>query len=196
MFRAVSKPRGAKYDDARATLEDKPAPSSTVIAVFRYLLTLPGLSLSPEEAKKYSGHSLRHWLPTVARLMRLSEEDRREIARWAETVDMAARKASMPNRYSSEVESTRVLEVLATVFSRLEAAMKWALAQGGAGEPGQFQLFPTWEHLALALRESEPVAAQVALLGTPVRVSPPPTPDTVVGAEDSSSGSDTEGADE
>ena len=52
--------------------------TSVVSKVVRFLLTLPPLSLSTSQAAKFSGHSARHLLPTLARLFALSKEDRDE----------------------------------------------------------------------------------------------------------------------
>ncbi|KAL1524200.1 hypothetical protein AB1Y20_019108 [Prymnesium parvum] len=62
-----------------------PAKTSEVIKVMRFLLTQAPLRLKPEQAARYSGHSLRHLMPTLARLFGFPKEERDELARWAPT---------------------------------------------------------------------------------------------------------------
>ena len=84
----------------------------------RFLLTIPPLSLSATEAKRFSGHSLRHLLPTLARLFGLSQEDREELARWAASPDKRGQRRSMPNVYAQEVEMPRVVDIITKLLSR------------------------------------------------------------------------------
>ena len=76
MFPALNVPKSRPFDDARVVVLDTPARSATVIAVLRWILTLPPLALSKTEAAAFSGHSMRHFLPTLARFMAIPEEDR------------------------------------------------------------------------------------------------------------------------
>ena len=102
LFPALQVPRRKTFGDEGVVVLDTPARSATVIAVLRWILTLPPLSLTKEQAAAYSGHSMRHFMPTLARFMALSEEDRHELARWAATCDTRGRRNSMPNSYASE----------------------------------------------------------------------------------------------
>ena len=51
------------------------------------MLVMPPLSLSAEQARGFSGHSGRHFLPTVARLLGIPKEDRDELGRWLAALD-------------------------------------------------------------------------------------------------------------
>ena len=181
MFPALKVPRSRSFDDARVGVLDTPARSATVIAVLRWILTLPPLALSKAEAAVFSGHSMRHFLPTLARFMAIPEEDRLELARWAATCDTRGRRHSMPNRYAAEAEAPRILQIQRDLFQRLD------LAIGADG-------------IRAALDASDPVvpmregwsALQRALVSGSGETDPGrfASPDTDVGAEDSSSGSD------
>lgn len=124
LFRAVRRPRGVRrFDLPGVSLLNKPASSADVVAVMRFILTLPPLELTPAEAAQYSGHSMRHWLPTLARVLRVSEEDRAELARWAAQLDASAKKGSLPNRYSQEGAAGRVLEIQSRIFAAVGACL-------------------------------------------------------------------------
>ena len=135
----------------------------------RLLLTLPPLSMTPEEAKRYSGHSPRHLLPTLARLFRFTLPEREEIARWAPSADRASgAKRALPNIYSQEAAEATVLPIverLLTIFVERVAAL---------GGPQALPRSKGWEELALC---SSDVLASL---------------DSDVGAEASSSDSDEE----
>ena len=73
------------------------------------------------DAKRISGHSLRHVLPTLARVFGLSVEDRNELGRWAAAVQASLRRSALPNTYSAEAESVRVLEILRGLLERMHA---------------------------------------------------------------------------
>ena len=81
MFRAAMVPRKCTIADPHAVLLAKPASSANVVRALRWALTLPSLIMTVLEAKSFSGHSLRHLLPTLARFFGLSIEDRYELAR-------------------------------------------------------------------------------------------------------------------
>ena len=90
LFPRVQRPRGAAVDDGldgRVRFLPGPASSSYVIKLLRLLLTLPPLSLTPQQAAEFSGHSLRHCLPCLARALALPMEDRDELGRWVAGID-------------------------------------------------------------------------------------------------------------
>ena len=123
LFPALRVPRRKTFGDEGVVVLDAPARSATVIAVLRWLLTLPPLSYTKKEAATFSGHSMRHFMPTLARFMALPEEDRLELARWAATCDTRGRRHSMPNRYASEAESPRIFQIQRELFRRLDQAI-------------------------------------------------------------------------
>jgi hypothetical protein len=181
MFPALQVPRSRSFDDARVVVLDTPARSATVIAVLRWILTLPPLALSKTEAAAFSGHSMRHFLPTLARFMALPEEDRLELARWAATCDTRGRRHSMPNRYAAEAEAPRILQIQRDLFQRLDLAI---------GADGASTALDASEPI-LPMREGWPALQRALVSGSgeadPARFV---SPDADVGAEDSSSGSD------
>ena len=152
LFREVSKPRGKGFGSPGARFEARPASSSSVIAVMRWILTLPPLSMSAAEARAYSGHSLRHWLPTLVRLLAFSIEDRNEVARWAATADTRGRRGSMPNLYATEAEAPRIMDIQRRAFERLDAAVH-AAVQHGASVSNPFP--GGWQEFASALHSAE-----------------------------------------
>ena len=126
MFRAVRVPRKCTIADTYAVLLAKPASSANVVRALRWVLTLPPLSMSVQEARSFSGHSLRHLLPTFARFFGLSIEDRNELARWAAAADTKGRRASMPNLYASEAEAPRILAIQRDIFAKLVSVLRTA----------------------------------------------------------------------
>lgn len=145
IFPVVQVPRGSRdgIADARAAVADGPARSQYVIKHMRAMLRLDGF-MSAAQAKRFSGHSGRHTLVTIARLLRYKSEDRHELGRWlAALSDKKERRASMPNAYSSEGEQPRVLEVITRLLgdirrrvpspSELSHDDPWAPFRGAAG---------------------------------------------------------------
>ena len=136
------------------------------------------------EAKSFSGHSLRHLLPTLARFFGLSIEDRNELARWAAAADTKGRRASMPNLYASEAEAPRILAIQRDIFARLVALLCAArsatcLATVGALYP--LPLWGGWDEL------------QSLIAGQGASLEPSPrfvSPDAELGGEPDSSESD------
>jgi hypothetical protein len=147
IFQKVRAVRGKPLSEA--CLLDAPARSADVVRFLRFLLTLPPLSMTKEDAAKISGHSLRHFLPTLARLFGLTEEDRCELARWAATQDKTHRRASMPNLYAQEAEAPRVIKIV----SRLLEAARTAI--------GDTQLPPIggWELIRAVQQEAAQAVA-------------------------------------
>ena len=181
LFPALRVPRRGTFGDAGVVVLDEPARSATVIAVLRWSLTLPPLSFTKEEAAAYSGHSMRHFMPTLARFMALPEEDRHELARWAATCDTRGRRHSMPNRYASEAEAPRIFQIQRVLFERLDAAVG-----AGAVEAALVRSAPV-----LPLREGWPALQRALEKGTVASDGQQfVSPDTEVGAECSSSDSD------
>ena len=82
VFPRVAVPRGGSLLSESARFLSGAASSSQVIKHMRALLSLPPLSLSVEQAKLFTGHSLRHLMPTLARALGVSQEDREELGRW------------------------------------------------------------------------------------------------------------------
>ena len=181
LFPALRVPRRKSFGDVGVVVLDAPARSATVIAVLRWLLTLPPLSLTDAEAATYSGHSMRHFMPTLARFMALSEEDRHELARWAATCDTRGRRHSMPNRYASEAEAPRILQIQRVLFARLDKAIGAdAVAAALVRSAPVLPFREGWPALQRALEAG-------ANESDSARFAPP---DTDVGAECSSSDSD------
>ena len=129
VFPRLKIPRGRPMDDVRVSFLPGAASSSAVIKAMRFLLTLPPLRLSVEDAKKFSGHSLRHMLPTLARAMALPVEDREELGRWAARLEARARDQHMPNLYASEAAPQRVVQIVQRL---LRSAHVKVQAEGGA----------------------------------------------------------------
>jgi hypothetical protein len=183
LFPALQVPRRRSFGDEGVVVIDAPARtcSATVIAVLRWLLTLPPLFLTKEEASEYSGHSMRHFMTTLTRFMALPEEDLNELARWAATCDTRGRRHSMPNRYASEAEAPRIFQIQRELFERLDKAVGAdAVEAASARSTPVLPLRAGWPALQRAL-ESD------AAVGDCQRFV---SPDTEVGAECSSSDSD------
>jgi hypothetical protein len=119
VFPKLSVPRGQDFTHAKVVRLPGPARSSDVIKAMRHMLTLPPLSMSVAEAKRYSGHSMRHLLPTVARILGFSKEERDELGRWAPSAEHSNRRRAMSNAYASEAECDRVLDILRRLLQRL-----------------------------------------------------------------------------
>ena len=88
------------------------------------MLTLPPLSMSEADAKKFvKMHGMRRVVPILTRLfssqLGLTVEDRNEIGRWAYTAN-----GSMPNLYSDEANRPRQIEVREKVLSRARRIFK------------------------------------------------------------------------
>ena len=143
LFPAVRKPRSAAVSDARAGLVATPARSPEVIEAMRAILMMPPLALDKKEAARISGHSLRHVLPTLARVFGLSVEDRNELGRWAAAVQASLRRSALPNTYSAEAESVRVLDILRNLLARMDARVK-KLPRGAESLPA----FGGWDIMA------------------------------------------------
>ena len=110
-----------------------PAATANVVTAMRFMLTLPPLSLTKEEAAAYSGHSLRHLVPTVARILGFSEEARHELNRWAIGVDRRrGGQGNMPQVYSQEAAEHRVVPILSRLISRV---LERAVELGGVEQP-------------------------------------------------------------
>lgn len=122
IFPAVGVPRGSKDSiaDQRAAVQLGPARSRYVIKHMRALLRM-GEFMTEAQAKRFSGHSGRHTLVTIARLLGYEHEDRRELGRWLAALgDEKERRAAMANAYSSEAERPRVLDVIGRVLSDIK----------------------------------------------------------------------------
>ena len=153
LFPAVRKPRSASVLDPRAEMVDTPAKSSEVIEVMRAILRMPPLSLTAKESKRISGHSLRHVLPTLARVFGLSVEERNELGRWAAAVQATLRRSALPNTYSAEAESCRVLEILRKLLHRMHARVE-ELPLGYSSLPA----FGGWDKMAGAAVRAADIA--------------------------------------
>ena len=117
-FPRVRVPRSQTIEHPGVTVLDGPAKSAYVIKVLRWTLVMFDF-MTLEEANVMTGHSLRHWLGTVGRLLGYSEEDRSELGRWiAATTEGVARRGSLPNRYSNaDAEEPRVLALVTRLLS-------------------------------------------------------------------------------
>ena len=129
IFPRLRVPRGETIAHRGVAFLDGPAKSADVIKAMRWILCMDNF-MTEEEAKSFSGHSARHWAPTVARLLAMPIEDRNEVGRWvAALVDAHARRAAMPNAYSArDAEAPRVLSVLGEIVRRTHGCV---LAAGG-----------------------------------------------------------------
>ena len=143
LFPAVRKPRAASVIGPMAELVATPAKSSEVIDALRAILMLPPLSMTKKEAKRISGHSMRHVMPTLARVFGMSVEDRAELGRWAAAVQASTRRSALPNTYSAEAESGRVLEILRGLLARMDARVKEL-----PGGFGSLPAFGGWDRMA------------------------------------------------
>ena len=119
IFPKLAVPRGQDLSHSRVVRLPGPARSADVIKAMRHILTLPPLSMSAAEAKRYSGHSMRHLLPTVARILGFSKEERDELGRWAPSAEHSNRRRAMSNAYASEAECGRILDILRRLLKRL-----------------------------------------------------------------------------
>ena len=130
IFPRLRVPRGKTIAHRDVAFLDGPAKSADVIKAMRWILCMENF-MTEKEAKSFSGHSARHWAPTVARLLAMPLEDRNEVGRWvAALVDAHARRAAMPNAYSArDAEAPRVLSVLGEIVRRTHGCV---LAAGGA----------------------------------------------------------------
>ena len=156
LFPAVRRPRAAHVLGPQSELTATPAKSSEVIEVLRALLMLPPLSMTEVESKRISGHSLRHVLPTLARVFGLSVEDRNELGRWAAAVQASLRRSALPNTYSAEAESVRVLDILRDLLARMDVRVQ-ELPLGAASLPA----FGGWDLLAGRRVRNEDLAADL-----------------------------------
>ena len=119
IFPRLSVPRGKHLDNNKVVRIPGPAKTADVIKAMRWILTIPPLSMDAATARRYSGHSLRHLLPTVARLLNFTIEERNEIARWAACADRPSQRNAMPNVYASEAECGTIIGILERLVARL-----------------------------------------------------------------------------
>ena len=80
-------PRGKTIAHRGVAFLDGPK-SADVIKAVRWILCMDG---TEEEARSFSGHSARHWAPTVAGPLAMPIEDRNEVG----LIDAHARRAAM-----------------------------------------------------------------------------------------------------
>ena len=124
-----------------------PAPKAHVIKCLLYILTLPPLSLSYEEAARYSRlHGARRFYPTLARffssVIDITVQDRLELGRWQPGLigDPASRataaSASMPNLYSGEGARDRCVQSRGKVARELRRLV-------AAASPIEIEALPT-----------------------------------------------------
>ncbi|KAL1528904.1 hypothetical protein AB1Y20_010226 [Prymnesium parvum] len=111
----------------------------------RFLLTQPPLRLTKAQAARYSGHSLRHLMPTLARLFGFPKEERDELARWAPTPEGRGQRRSMSNMYAQEAECARVLTIVRKLLDRLSARVRQLGGPTALPTQGGWQLFDTPE---------------------------------------------------
>ena len=137
IFPKLRVPRGKDVLRPEAVVLEGPAKTADVIKVMRFILTLPPLSMSAADAKRFSGHSMRHLLPTLARLFGLDKEEREELARWAASPEVRGQRRAMPNVYSQEVAAPRVINIINKILQRAFATTD---ALGG------FEHLPSFGH--------------------------------------------------
>ena len=135
----------------------------------------PRVSLTPQQAAEFSGHSLRHCLPCLARALALPMEDRDELGRWVidsrgpGTGPRAGRVESLSNRSSDEAASPRVVDIIQRMLRAMHECVR---SEGGvsprslrwAAGSGSSRLTSAGLTLCFTLRESStqrtpPVAA-------------------------------------
>jgi len=122
LFPRISLKRGANMRHESAQWVSGPAATSAVVKAMRWLLTLPPLSLSVSQVARDSGHSLRHLVPTIARIFGFPEEDRFELNRWAIGVDrQRGGQGNMPQVYSQEAAEHRVVPILSRLLAQIGA---------------------------------------------------------------------------
>ena len=169
IFPRVGKPRGVVLTDPRVTFLQGPASSSCVIKMLRLLLTLPPLSLTEEEAKGFSGHSMRHCLPSLARALGVPREDRDELGRWLARLDSrqggVGASTSLSNTYSDEAAPQRVIGIIERVLAAAHRAVE---QRGGISQfpaKGGWDLFRP-EHLSEPLQLHAPLEHEDSSSGT------------------------------
>lgn len=172
IFPRLSVPRAKTLVHKKVVRIPGPAKSADVIKAMRWILTLPPLSMDAAEARRYSGHSLRHLLPTVARILGFSIEERNEIARWAAAADRPSQRNAMPNVYASEAECDKILGILSRLLARMHEVVQLM------GGPAHLPATGGWSQFAVYASRGTDVA---------VAVTGDDDVDTQVGAEASSS---------
>lgn len=145
LFPAIRVPRGSDITHQAASRLDYPAKTSEVIKVMRFLLTQAPLRLTRGQAARYSGHSLRHLMPTLARLFGFPKEERDELARWAPTPEGRGQRRSMSNMYAQEAECGRVLSIVKKLLDRLSSTVRELGGPSKLPATGGWQLFDTPE---------------------------------------------------
>ena len=73
-FPRIRVPRGQTIEHPDVRPLDGPAKSANIIKALRWLLVLDGF-MTEAEAKQMTGHSMRHFLVTVARLLGYTQEE-------------------------------------------------------------------------------------------------------------------------
>ena len=156
IFPRLSVPRAKTLDHPKVVRLPGPAKSADVIKAMRWILTLPPLSLDAVTARRYSGHSLRHLIPTVARILGFSIEERNELARWAAAADRSSQRNAMPNVYASEAECDKILGILNRLVARLHEVVQ------SMGGHAQLPATGGWSQFAAAACDDPLTAAVVS----------------------------------
>jgi hypothetical protein len=111
------------------------------------------------KARRYSGHSLRHLIPTVARILGFSIEERNELARWAAAADRPSQRNAMSNVYASEAECDKVLGILKCLVARMHEVVQLM------GGPTHLPATGGWSQFAVYASRGTDVAAVVTVDG-------------------------------
>ena len=172
-FPRIRVPRQQTIEHPDVRVLDGPAKSAYVIKVLRGLLVLGGF-MSETEAKLMTGHSLRHFLVTVARLLGYGQEDRSELGRWVAAVtEGVARRGALPNRYSNaDGEEPRVLALVSRLLQDICDRVTLA------GGPHALSNAEPWAAYA-----SEGVAACADIAGEPSSSESSDSEATLVGTD-------------
>ena len=123
-----------------------PAVKAHVVTGFRELLQMAPLSLSEEDAKKYSRmHGARRLYPTLGRYMshtlNLSTDDRQELGRWAPASGGTSGGAPITNLYASDAQRARCVATRKKVAEAARALVKSIGWQALPLDGGGFEAF-------------------------------------------------------
>ena len=149
IFRRASFKRGHTGDlDSFEKWENAPARKEHVVTGYIQLLQMEPLSLSYEDAKKYSRmHGARRLFPTLGRFMshklNLSTDDRQELGRWAPASGGTGGHAPITNLYASDAQRTRCVHTRKRVADAARDLIKDAGWKNLPLDGGGFEAFIT-----------------------------------------------------
>lgn len=88
-------------DPAKCEVTSLPADSKSLVRWFSLAFSLLGISSADQKTLRFTGHSPRHFLPSIAELLAWLEKFRDEVGRWA-TGAANAKRNKCGARYSSD----------------------------------------------------------------------------------------------